>query len=150
MALIYIAIGHYFKDYFINNKILIGISIIGTLTMIILVYFNVINIIFSMKEGRLHYNPILQVLFPCLMTISLLYVMKTLSKISILSSVLSNIGKRSLTIMYLHLPIYCSLLKLGITNLIVLPIVAVILTYGIFYFILEKNKYLSYLFLAKK
>ena len=153
MSTVYFFIGYYLKDIIYkvsNNKSFI---LYGCIAIIcgLLVYLNIAEIFIyklDMKLGHYH-NLIFDILVPCLFG---LLIVLTCKYISLLNDKVVNtfrfIGKNTLPIMYLHIPINGALQdKLGY-NFVGYIIISIIIPL-VFISVCYRNKYLHFFFIGK-
>ncbi|MGG4434538.1 acyltransferase family protein [Priestia megaterium] len=104
IALFYFGLGYYSKS--IINRINTLYGIIATLTGVILIYCDYVEV-FQYKldmKSNIYNHLILDALIPVVFTVVIISISKLIQNTN-LGSLLSNIGKMSMTIMYLHLTV---------------------------------------------
>ena len=142
----YYFLGYYFKSEKYNNYLLVC-SIIISLMISILWNCDILTITFNMKIKSLFYNPIIQVVFPISITIVFLKFFSFIPNHNIIKRALSYIGESSIVIMYLHIPIFNTLIKYFNFGYILQILISILICIFLFY-LFNKNKKIKKLFIG--
>ena len=102
LAITYISIGFFWREFTNRKSIVNIIVIIITLLLILLQSFNIINVKIDMKYEQ-YTNLIFVIVIPILFFVIVSNISKLIEKSKTISNILAYIGKSSMVIMYLHL-----------------------------------------------
>ena len=151
-VLLYFVIGIYANKLSEKNLIApVIISMILVIVLILCLHNGIIDYKLGMKSHHLT-NILFDTIVPTIFFFSLKEICLVLSKIKILNSLLSFIGKASLVIMFIHVTILHIMNKLNIADsysLDLLKVLVVSLVGCLVYMMCQKNKKVSLLFLGK-
>ena len=139
LAITYISIGFFLREFTNRKSIVNIIVIIITLLLILLQSFNIINVKIDMKYEQ-YTNLIFVIVIPILFFIIVSNISKLIEKSKTISNILAYIGKSSMVIMYLHLLIKSYFIDFfGEHYLILLYVLATIIVCCLINYIFNKN-----------
>lgn len=152
ITLAYYGMGHYLKEIIINNinnVKLFAVSIIVAVVFIFLDYYDVLSFSFDLKYKN-YQNLLLDVIIPFSFLIPVCMISNYLLKFRF-SKIISWLGRNTVTIMYLHIPINLIVGKLLNLDYGFIIYTLVGITFPmLIWFLLKQSKVLSFLFLGKK
>ncbi|KAA0563678.1 acyltransferase family protein [Bacillus sp. CH30_1T] len=151
LDVVLMAVWYYYIGFLIKNFVSKIDYKIAMFTFILCIGFILANGIFDINyhlDMKYSYYKalILDTFIPLLFTIFTLALSSLILK-SKLNNLFSYIGKKSMYIMFLHIPICASILE--INNYIIFTIVGVVIPLGIA-FVIEQNRYTTYIFTGKQ
>jgi fucose 4-O-acetylase-like acetyltransferase len=146
ITLAYYGIGFYLRNILSTyKKLKFSIPIIlTTITIIMLSIFHKLRFNLDLKQ-QVYTNITLDLIIPVALAFTTCYLSQLLS-MTLLKKPLANLGKHSLTIMYLHMPLNLILKMIYPSyGLVVFVLVGILIPY-LFSILIEKSYFLRYLF----